>query len=184
MRGKIVLQASISTAPLASSCHPPPVWTTRSTTINICAINGMAENREHLIADCRAAKEILCDCKAIIAEIAELEREVEVTTELSRKAIFENAHTAQNQAEWSRRNNSYLERQRVATERIAALESERKAKRHKARILDNFIKNLEAGQSVLTEFDEKLWATTIDRVVVHEDGRMVFRFLNGSEYVG
>ncbi|MDR0499826.1 MAG: hypothetical protein LBG97_01075 [Coriobacteriales bacterium] len=146
--------------------------------------NGMAGNREHLIADCRAAKEILCDCKAINAEIAELEREVEVTTELSRKAIFENARTAQNQAEFKQRNDGYLERQRVATERIAALEAERKAKRHKARILENFIRNLEASPSVLTEFDEKLWTTTIDRVIVHEDGRLVFRFLNGSEYVG
>jgi hypothetical protein len=36
-----------------------------------------------------------------------LEREVEVARELSRKAIYENAHSAQNQDEWNERNNGY-----------------------------------------------------------------------------
>ncbi|MDR1805587.1 MAG: recombinase family protein [Clostridium sp.] len=168
----------------AKGCKTPSLTEDEIKLRFLAVWNGMTENCEHLIADCRAAKELLCDCKAINSEIAELEREVEVTTELSRKAIFENARTAQNQNEFNQRNNGYLERQRVATERIATLEAERKAKRHKARILENFIKNLEASESALTEFDETLWATTIDRVIVGLDGTLTFRFLDGSEYVG
>lgn len=33
----------------------------------------------------------------------------------------------------------------------------------------------------LTEFDEKLWLTTIEKVTVHTDGRMTFRFQCGVE---
>lgn len=36
----------------------------------------------------------------------------------------------------------------------------------------------------LTEFDEKLWLTTIDTVTVHADGRMTFKFQGGTEIEG
>lgn len=34
---------------------------------------------------------------------------------------------------------------------------------------------------VLTEFDEKLWLAVIDKVTVHANGRMSFRFRSGTE---
>jgi len=49
-------------------------------------------NRDELLDDCRAAKKVLCDYKEIDTALAELQREVEVVTEFSRKAIFENAN--------------------------------------------------------------------------------------------
>ena len=32
----------------------------------------------------------------------------------------------------------------------------------------------------ITEFDEKLWLTTIDTVTIHADGRMTFKFQGGK----
>jgi len=146
--------------------------------------NGITANRDTLIADCKDAKALLCDCKAINSEIAELERDVEVTTELSRKAIFENARTAQDQAEFNERNNGYLERLRLAHERMDELEAEKRRRQHKARILGTFIRGLESSPQALTEFDEKVWATSIDRVTVMPDGKLVFRFMDGTEVEG
>jgi chromosome segregation ATPase len=140
----------------------------------------MAGNKVTLIADCRIAKELLCDCKSITTEIAELEREVEVTRELSRKAIYENAQKAQDQTEWNERNNAYLERIRTAQARIEDLTEEKRRRQHKARILDGYIRNLETSPDALTEFDEKLFITSIDRVVVEVDGRLAFKFMDGS----
>ena len=144
----------------------------------------MTLTRDELIADCRAAKNVLCDCKAIDAEIADLQREVEIITQLSRKAIYENAHSVVNQDEWNERNNGYLERHRAATARISELESTRRVRQNKARTLETFIKGFSAGKQCLTEFDEKLWAVTIDRVTVKPDGKLVFRFKNGTEVEG
>jgi site-specific DNA recombinase len=36
----------------------------------------------------------------------------------------------------------------------------------------------------ITEFDEKLWLTTIDTVTVHAGGRMAFEFQGGTEIEG
>jgi hypothetical protein len=146
--------------------------------------NSMADNRENLIADCRTAKELLCNYKTITAEIAELEREVEVARELSRKAIYENARTQQNQAEWNERNDGYLERVRTAQNRITELTEEKRRRQHKARILESYIRNLEKSPENLAEFDDKVFITSIDRATVELDGTLTFLFLDGSSAVG
>ena len=81
---------------------------------------------------------------------------MEVTTELSRKAIFENARTAQNQSEFNERNNGYLERIRLAHERIEELEKEKRRRRHTARTLGSFIRNLEASPQTLEATSKNL----------------------------
>ena len=113
-----------------------------------------------------------------------MEREAEVAAELARKEINTNAHTAQNQAEFNEKNNAYLDRQRLAMDRINTLEAEKRRRQRTARVLETFIRNLAAGSEALTEFDEKLWATSIDRVTVTSDGKLMFRFSNGIEVEG
>ena len=150
----------------------------------LAAWNGIAANREELITDYRAAKAVLSDCTAIDAELAELAREIEVVTDLSRKAIYENAHSAVSQADWNTRNGGYLERHRVATERVAALEADKRRRKSRARILETFIRNITDSPQVLTEFDEKLWTAAIDRVTVMLDDKLVFRVKDGTEVDG
>lgn len=36
----------------------------------------------------------------------------------------------------------------------------------------------------LTEYDDTLWLTAVDTVLVQRDGRLTFRFYNGSEIDG
>ena len=33
----------------------------------------------------------------------------------------------------------------------------------------------------ITQFDKKLWLSTVDRVTAYSDGRLVFQFRNGME---
>ena len=146
--------------------------------------NSMTENREQLISDCRTAIDILYDCSAIEAEVVALEREVEVTTELSRKAIYENAHTTQDQEKFNRRNNGYLERLRAARTRIDELTVEIRNRKHQGRVLETYIANLEASQQGLAEFDDKLWVTAIECVTVKVDGKLTFKFMDGMEREG
>lgn len=145
------------------------------------AFNSILEYREEMIANCRLAQETLCDCYFIDTEIGELHREIEVVAELSRKAIYENAHTAIDQDEWYGRNNGYLERHRKATERVADLEDLKLEKQSKNKTLESFIRNLEACSDTLKEFDERLWMIAIDKVVVMQDGRLAFNFKDGTE---
>ena len=58
-------------------------------------------DRNGLIADCRFAWAKYCNCSSVDTEIVELQREIEVVTEPSRKAIYENARTAQDQDDFN-----------------------------------------------------------------------------------
>ena len=144
------------------------------------AFNALMADREELLANCRLAQSRLGDCFEIEAELAGLRQEVEVVTELSKKAIRESARIAVSQNEWSERNNSYLERHRKATERAAELERARRERQSKYLMIEGFIKGIEARPLVLEEFDEKLWTVAVDRVTVMPDGRLLFGFKGGT----
>jgi chromosome segregation ATPase len=138
-------------------------------------------NREELLASCRLSQSLLCDCSDIDAELKELRREVEVVTELSKKAIYENARVPVSQDEWNERNNSYLERHRKATEQIAELETLKRERQNKLLTLETFIKGIESRPLILEEFDDKLCAVAVENVKVMQDGRLVFSFKDGTE---
>jgi hypothetical protein len=147
----------------------------------LIAWNNLAANRENLIADCKAAKKVLCDTTIIDTGLTELQREVEVVSELSRKAIYENARTAVNQTEWAKRNNAYLERHRKASERVYELEVAKRERIGKAKIIESFIRDIEKRPLAITEFDDKLWLAVVDTATVSRDGTMAFKFRNGTE---
>ena len=147
----------------------------------LTAFNKLTANRKGLIEDCRLARTAISDTTAIDAELAEMRREIEVVTELSRKAIYDNARTAQSQSDFNERNDDYLERHRKATERIDELEALKRERFAKGKTLDRFIADIEKRPLALAEFDENVWLTTVDMVTVATDGAMTFTFRNSSE---
>jgi len=147
------------------------------------AFNTMLLYRNELIANCRLAQKALCDCSNIDTEINELHREIEVVAELSRKAIYENAHTPINQAEWHERNNGYQERHRKASERATELEGLKWERQSKSIMLESFIKNINIHNEVLKDFDDRLWMAAIDRVIVHQEGILSFNFKDGTSII-
>ncbi|WP_253952850.1 hypothetical protein [Streptococcus parasuis] len=147
----------------------------------LAAFNQLMHNRDGLIEDCRLAQNVLCDTTAIDTELTELFREIEVVTELSRKAIYENTRLTVDQKEWTKRNNAYLERHHKASERVDELEAVKRERLGKGKIIEGFIKDIESRPLAIAEFDEKLWLAVIDQVTVNQDGAMIFRFKNGSE---
>jgi site-specific DNA recombinase len=162
-------------------CQTPHVTEDEIKARFLVAFNQLMSNRDGLIEDCRLAQGILCDTTAIDIEFAELRNEIEVVTELSRKAIYENARTTVDQTEWVERNNAYLERHRKASERVDELETVKRERLGKAKIIEGFIHNIQNRPLAITEFDENLWLAVIETVTVGQDGEMVFRFRNCME---
>ncbi len=140
------------------------------------AFNILMGDRDEVLSNCRLAQEVLCDCSAIETELAELHREIEVVSELTRKSIYENARFAINQDEFYERHKGYMERHRIATERVAELEDQRRNRQNKLLILDRFIREIKTRPFVVEEFDEKLWLAAVEKVTIHRDGHLEFVF--------
>jgi len=166
-----------------NGCRTPHITEDEIKSRFLTGFNSLMSDRGGLIEDCRLAQGVLCDTAAIDAKLAELHREIEVVTGLSRKAIYENARTAVNQTEWAERHKAYLERHRKVLERADELEAAKRKRLGKAKIIEGFIRDIESRPLAITEFDEKLWLAVIDQAIVSRDGTMTFRLRNGSEVV-
>ena len=125
--------------------------------------------------DCRLMQATLTDCTGIDTEIESLLEEIDVVTELTKRCIAENSQTAQNQEEYAARYNGFVERYEKAKARLEQLRTTKAAREAQAEAIGTFMFEMQELDTI-TEFDEKLWLTSIDTVTVHADGRMTFKF--------
>jgi hypothetical protein len=162
-------------------CGTPHITEEEIKAAFLLAHNTLLADREGLLEDCRFAWAKYCDCSSVDVEIIELQREIDVVIELSKKAIYENARTAQDQDDFNERNSGYLERHRAAKERMETLEAKRRACMGKAKTLETFIRDAENRPSTITEFEDNLWVSLIEKVAVNKDGTMTFVFRIGRD---
>lgn len=123
----------------------------------------------------------LTDCTAIDTELAELLREAEVVTELTRRCIEENASCVQNQEEYAERYRGYEDRYEAVKRKVEHLQERRLERQEEVDRISTFMFELRESDGPLTEFDSKLWLTVVDTATVYCDGRLVFTFRNGTE---
>ena len=126
-------------------------------------------------------QQTLTDCSAIETEIAEVMGEIEVISELVRKAISENSRAAQDQDEYNRKYDSLVKRYETAQKKLTALNEEKQRRNDQADAFGAFMFELMEYDEPPTAFDEKLWALVIDTVTIYADGRMVFHFRIGLD---
>jgi hypothetical protein len=162
-------------------CDVPHVTEDAVKAAFLTAMNEVLGNREELLADCRAARDLLTDTKAIDAELAGLHQEIEVVVELSHKAIAENAHTALDQEAFAERYDALVTRHEKAAGRAAELEAMKLEKQSKRRVLGSYLKELESRPVAIADFDGRLWSAAVEQVTVDKDGDMTFLFRDGTE---
>ena len=105
---------------------------------------------------------------------------MEVISELIKNGIAENAQTALRQNEYNVRYNELVQQYNMMAANLESLRKAKADRESKADVIGEFIFRIQELDA-LTEFDEKLWLTTIDKVSVHHDGRMTFKFQGGTE---
>ncbi len=145
------------------------------------AYNQLILNRDVFLETCQTAKQVLTDTTAIDMEMNTLLQELEVVTELTKKLVAENAATALDQTVYMTRYNGYVDRYEKAKARYDALAAQRDAKIAKGKAIDRFMSTLAKREGCLAEFDNRLWLMTVDTVTVEKDGRLLFRFYDGTE---
>ena len=147
----------------------------------LAAFNQALEERDEIMAAYQDAMKTLTDTADLDAERARLQNELEVTAELIRKAIDDNAHTALDQQAYQQRYNDLCQRYEKAQARLGELETqrlERTAQRVKIRM---FLEQLDAHEMLVETFDEVLWYSTVEFVTVYADRRVVFTFRAGRQ---
>ena len=131
--------------------------------------------------DDRLIKQALSDHTEIDTELQSVIAEMDVVAGLIEKSIATNAITALNQGEYAKTYESLTERYTALQKRYTTLTRQREDKQFKADELSGFLFELGELDLLDTEWKDSRFRATVERITVHNDGRLVFTFTNGSE---
>jgi len=163
----------------AEKCNTPHLMVEDIQDIFVRAYNIAMADKTRVIEDCHLMIETICDCTELNAEIDSLNEELKVVSELVNQCVIENARKKQSQEEYAKKYNRLVQRYEKAERKLNAAIAERKERINKEREMQVFIETLNSKPESIDAFDEELWITLIDKVVVHHDRHYEFFFKNG-----
>ncbi len=124
---------------------------------------------------------LLTNTKVLEAEAAKLREDMEVTTELMRKTIDQNAIMALSQDDYNEHFASLTDRYQKAYSRVAYIEEECAKRKAQHRKLSDFAKALMDSDAMEPEFSSNLWNALVETVTVGSHDEMKFVFKNGAK---
>ena len=144
----------------------------------------MIFDRKGIIDKCNSIINRFTDTSFIDKEMDQRLNEMDTLKEIIQKCVMENAVVAQNQEKYNIRYNEYFERYEALKAEYDKFLIQKEKLNTKRRKMEQFITNLVKNDNLLSDFDDWLWLTTIDKVVVQKDGGLLFRFYNGMKMLG
>ncbi|WP_392486152.1 recombinase family protein [Haloimpatiens sp. FM7315] len=163
------------------NCGTPHLYEDKIKQAFVEAFNSLIENKEEIIEGYEVIIQSLMDTSRLDKERTKLENELEVVTEMLKKCVEENAHSALNQAEYEERYRTLAEKYESIKNGLEGINEKQLERSVKKENIEIFIKELKARDILITEFDEELWNATIEKVVVHSEYEITFIFKDRME---
>ena len=136
-------------------------------------------NKEKVIKDCKNTILNILSTEDLDSKISKLQKESEIIVELMENLIYEkNSRKMMNQDEYNKKYNSYTEKYEKIKSKLSKLEDKKqdlKVRKDKIKI---FIENLKSNDKLIDEFDEKLWHTLVQKVIVNTNKETEVKFKN------
>lgn len=145
------------------------------------AFNSLLDNKDEIIEVYKEIIDALTDTSELDKEIAKLQSECEVVAELLHKCVDENARSALDQQQYQQRYTSLVGRYEAVKNGLKKIDDKRLERNAKRESIGVFIREIEQRDKLMNEFDEGLWITTVDAVVVHPEHEITFIFKDGLE---
>jgi len=143
----------------------------------VAAFNEVVADRERYIATMEPAIALLTGC-------ADLDEEAEILAERAtgvyaqmEELVADNARRYQDQAEYRERYAELNRRYMVIKARQTEVEAERRGRVAKQENMRQFLETVHQWEALLKGFDETLWRSTVNEIIVHaaDDIRVMFR---------
>ena len=100
---------------------------------------------------------------------------------VTQSCIAENACIPQNQNDYQKRYDDLVAKYETAKAKFEEVSAAIAVKEAKKRQMMNFVKVLKEQDSLLTEFDSKLWSFIVDFMTVGRDKEITVTFKDGTE---
>ena len=142
--------------------------------------NRLIVNKDEIIKDCENAILELTNTDNIDDEISKLQEENEALINLMKNIIYENSRKAIDQDKYNQKYDSYTEKHEKIKNAISKLEEKKQNLKVRREKISLFMDNLGKTGTIISEFDETLWHTMIENVIICEDKKMEFKFRNSN----
>jgi DNA invertase Pin-like site-specific DNA recombinase len=139
-------------------------------------INKMLMNKEQVISDLRQVSVELFETRKLEDKVINLNNEICITEGMIEKFIRENAEKASDQAVYDNKYNGMVAKYKAMKSEVSSTIIQINDVNAKKHSISEMIAKLRDQKDILSSFDEELWLSLVDNVVVQPDGGIQFNF--------
>lgn len=147
----------------------------------VSAVNKLLPEKHRIIKAFDTIKSTVLDTSDLDAEKTALEQEMVVISEMMQQSIYENARVALDQTEYQKHYDGLTERFGKAKARLEEVTAAISDKATRQATIEDFLKELQALDGMVTEFDPMFWVSLVDFVTVYSKDDVRITFKNGTE---
>lgn len=164
-----------------TGCTTPHLTETEIKEYFIKAVNILITEKDEIIKNLQIIRQTLCDNTDLIKQKEELQKEIGITVDLTQSIVAENARRVQNQGEYNKRYNRLVERYDKLKGKYDEICSAINSNEIRYKDMGRFINTLITQNGIISEFDENLWSSLVDHIVVKSKTDITVIFKNGTE---
>lgn len=121
------------------------------------------------------------DTSALEQERTELTDELNIVAGLIQDGIYQNAHVAQNQADYNKEYETLTTRYEKAKSRLDEVEAEIHDKNSRRKSIEHYLTLLEERKDAVMEYEPYLWHGMVEFVTVYSKDDILFTMKDGTE---
>jgi len=157
-------------------CSTPHIYEENLKRTFIEELNKILLNKDKVISDLRLISHEIFDSNKLIEEEMYLQNEIIIVENLIEKCIRDNALVACDQDEYNTRYNELVKRHEIKKSELNRVVQQREDACTKKSNIEELVRRIEEQESLITSFDEELWISLVDSVVIQSSGEMLFNF--------
>lgn len=160
-------------------CKTPHINEDELKELFIKAVNELFSERDEILANTKVMMDMVCETDSLDRDLQDSIAELNIISEQMQIAIAENSRVALDQNEYEKRYAELSERYEKAKSKYDDIAEQIESKKAKRELFKGFIRALEKQGALVEEFDEELWSSLVQEVVVKSKDDILFIFKNG-----
>ena len=164
-------------------CKTPAIRSENIESRFVNVVNSMIENKDEIISNLERILDKICNKKGLSEEKEKLENSLAEQVEKIQELIEVNSRVAQNQEEYQKQYEKLVNEYEITKVEHQKLELDISNKLAKSETLSVFINTIKKQETLLETFDEMMWGSLLESVVVYKDN-VLFKFRDGTEIKG
>lgn len=162
-------------------CKTPHITEDEIKEMFIKAANELFSEKNEIIENTKTMMDMVCNTDDLDKELGDEVAELNIIAEQMQTAIAENSRMALDQNEYERRYADLTERYNSIKSKYDKISEQIESKKAQRELFKGFIRALEKQGALVEEFDEGLWSSLVQEVVVNAKDDIRFIFKNGFE---